>query len=345
MKKRIGLIILIIVLAISALLAIISGVFYSKINMLAFNIEKPGYIYIDANKDYDDVLAQLDTVGHIEDIDLFEMLAKRRKYPQHIKSGRYEITPQMSYVDVVQLLWSGEQKPVKLTFNNVRLASDFTHRIGSQLAVSADTLAALLRDTAVVAALGFDSATILTMFIPNTYEIFWNTSSMKFLERMKKEYDHFWTPKRRAKADSIALTPIEVSILASIVEEETNKLSEYPIVAGLYWNRLQKEIPLQADPTVKFAVGNVTLRRILLSHLAVESPYNTYLHTGLPPGPIRVPSIQGIDAVLNLTRHDYLYMCAKEDFSGTHNFAVTLVEHTRNAKKYQATLNQNKIMK
>ena len=291
------------------------------------------------------MLTQLDTVGHIDNIKLFDLLAQRRHYPQHIKSGRYEITPQMSYVEAMQMLRSGQQKPVKLTFNNVRLVGDFTQRIGSQLAVSADTLAALLRDTAVVAALGFDSATILTMFIPNTYEILWNTPSRKFLERMKKEYNHFWTPERRAKADFIALTPTEVSILASIVEEETIKPAEYHIVAGLYWNRLKKGMLLQADPTVKFAVGDVTLRRILLTHLEIESPYNTYKYTGLPPGPIRVPSIRGIDAVLDLMRHNYLYMCAKEDFSGTHNFAVTLAEHTRNAKKYHAALNQNKIMK
>jgi UPF0755 protein len=345
MKRKIGLIILIIVLAISVLLAIVSGVFYSKINMPAFNIEKPCYLYINADKNYDDLLAQLDTAGHIEDIELFQTLSERRNYPQHIKSGRYEITPQMSYVDAVQLLRSGVQKPLKLTFNNLRLTRDFTQRISSQLAFPADTLAALLRDTAIVAELGFDTTTILTMFIPNTYEIFWTTSAQKFLARMKKEYNHFWTPERRAKADSIALTPIEVAILASIVEEETAKPTEYPIVAGLYWNRLQQGMPLQADPTVKFAVGDVTLRRILLSHLDVESPYNTYLHTGLPPGPIRMPSIRGIEAVLNLTHHSYLYMCAKEDFSGTHNFAVTLQEHTLNAKKYQAALNQNKIMK
>jgi UPF0755 protein len=181
------------------------------------------------------------------------------------------------------------------------------------------------------------------MFIPNTYEVYWNTPAEKLIERMKREYDVFWNNDRRRKAENIRLTPIEVSILASIVEEETAAPDEYPIVAGLYLNRLYKGMMLQADPTVKFAVGDFSLRRILNRHLEVDSPYNTYMYAGLPPGPIRIPSPKSIDAVLNHTVHNYLYMCAKEDFSGRHNFAVTLKEHNKNAEKYRAELNRRGI--
>lgn len=181
------------------------------------------------------------------------------------------------------------------------------------------------------------------MFIPNTYEVYWNTSAKNFMNRMKKEYDRFWNDSRKAKAKEIGMSPVEVAILASIVEEETAAYDEYPVVAGLYINRLKRNIPLQADPTVKFAWGDFTLQRILFSHLEIDSPYNTYKHTGLPPGPLRIPSIKGLDAVLNYQKHSYLYMCAKEDLSGRHNFAKTLAEHSRNAKKYQAELNRRKI--
>ncbi|MDR0834316.1 MAG: endolytic transglycosylase MltG [Candidatus Symbiothrix sp.] len=343
MKKKTKIVIFSIVLIISLLVISVGGFFFCKINSAAFAIDKPSYIYIDENKDYKQVLTQLDATGHIQNLGVFKLLSKQMKYPENIKSGRYEITPHMSYLEAVRTLRNGQQAPVKLTFNNVRLKSDFIKRVSSQFIFSEEELAALLSDSTVVDKLGFDTTTILTLFIPNTYEMYWNTSADKFLARMKKEYNRFWTRERLKKAANLSLTPIEVSILASIVEEETANRAEYPMVAGLYLNRLRKGMALQADPTVKFAVGDVSLRRILFEHLKVESPYNTYKHTGLPPGPIRVPSIQGIDGVLNATQHTYLYMCAKEDFSGTHNFAVTLAEHSRNAKKYQAVLNKLKI--
>jgi UPF0755 protein len=204
-------------------------------------------------------------------------------------------------------------------------------------------LSEALSNPSVCESLGFDTTTIVSLFIPNTYEMYWTLSVDNFLQRMKKEYEHFWTDKRLEKANALSLSPVEVSVLASIVEEETADRSEYSIVAGLYINRLRKGMLLQADPTVKFAVGDVTLRRILFAHLEVDSPYNTYKHSGLPPGPIRIPSISGIDAVLNYAEHNYLYMVAKEDFSGKHNFAVSLSEHNQNARKYQEALNRNHI--
>ncbi|GHT48791.1 aminodeoxychorismate lyase [Bacteroidia bacterium] len=334
-----------ILLVIGLVLLVRSLVFSIQMRSAAFDIDKPQYIYIDNAKDYDRLLVQLDSVGHLKNGKRFKKVSERLNYPTRMKSGCYKIEPKMSYLEAVRLFRNGEQTPIKITFNNMRLKSDFVERISSQFMFSTEDLLALLNDTAFTAQLGFDTTTVLTLFIPNTYEFFWNIPAKSFVERMKKEYDRFWTPQRLEKAAEIPLSPTEVSILASIVEEETANRSEYPIVAGLYINRLHRGIALQADPTVKFAVGDVSLRRILNKHLKVKSPYNTYLHKGLPPGPIRVPGIRGIDGVLNYARHAYLYMCAKEDFSGTHNFAVRLAEHNRNARKYQTALNKLKITK
>ncbi|MCD7816338.1 MAG: endolytic transglycosylase MltG, partial [Bacteroides sp.] len=193
------------------------------------------------------------------------------------------------------------------------------------------------------AQIGYSTETLPCLFIPNTYEVYWTMTPEAFVKRMQKEHDRFWNEERKAKAQSIGLTPEEVATLASIVEEETANNAEKPMVAGLYINRLHADMPLQADPTVKFALQDFGLRRILHTHLETDSPYNTYKHTGLPPGPIRIPSIQGIESVLNYTRHNYLYMCAKEDFSGTHNFAATFSQHLANARKYQRELNRRKI--
>ena len=203
----------------------------------------------------------------------------------------------------------------------------------------------LLTEKSILQEYNFTKQTLPALFIPNTYQVYWNISAKDFLNRMFKEYKRFWAEERQNKAKAIGLTPIEVSILASIVEEETNNKSEKPMVAGLYINRLKKGMPLQADPTVKFAWQDFTLRRITNKHLTIDSPYNTYKITGLPPGLIRIPSPEGIDAVLNYSKHNYLYMCAKEDFSGTHNFASTLSEHNRNARKYWDALNKRKIYK
>ena len=215
--------------------------------------------------------------------------------------------------------------------------------VSHQLMTDSSNLARLLMDSTYCAQIGYSTETLPCLFIPNTYEVYWTMTPEAFVKRMQKEHDRFWNKERKAKAQSIGLTPEEVVTLASIVEEETANNAEKPMVAGLYMNRLHAEMPLQADPTVKFALQDFGLRRILHAHLETESPYNTYKHTGLPPGPIRIPSIQGIESVLNYTRHDYLYMCAKEDFSGTHNFAATFTQHLANARKYQQELNRRKI--
>ena len=340
MKKKTTKIIFGILILLLLLVGAIVGVGYYKINSPFFDIQESTSIYIDEKKDYNKLLSELQSETRIKDIRVFEALASAMTYPENIKTGKYNINPEMTCLEAIRMFRSGQQVPVKITFNNIRLKKDLADRIGSQLMFDSQSLLDNLNSPNICSSLGFDTITIVSMFIPNTYEMYWNIPVDRFLERMKTEYDRFWAEERLEKAKRISLSPIEVSILASIVEEETADKSEYPVVAGLYINRLKKGMLLQADPTVKFAIGDVTLKRILFAHLEVDSPYNTYKNLGLPPGPIRIPSIAGIDAVLNYSQHSYLYMVAKEDFSGKHNFAVTLSEHNRNAKKYQAALNR-----
>jgi len=238
---------------------------------------------------------------------------------------------------------NGQQEPVRITFNNIRLKEDLTVRLSEQLMITNQDISALLNDASYCESLGFTTVTIKTMFLPNTYEVYWNISAERLMERMKREYDTFWTEDRRDQARRIGLSPVEVSILASIVEEESAMSDEYSIIAGLYINRLHRGIRLQADPTVKYALGDFAIQRLLTRHTEIDSPYNTYLYSGLPPGPLRIPSMIGLESVLNYRKHNYLYMCAKEDFSGRHNFAVTLSEHNRNAERYRAELNRRGI--
>ena len=326
------------------LLGGVAGYFYYRIISSGFNIQEPVSIYINEKKDYDKLLSDLETVAQIKDPVLFQKLASFRQYNENnMLTGRYVITPSMSYFSAIRMFRNGQQTPVKVTFNNVRLKADFIEKIGEQFMFAPEKLSEKINDPEICESFGFDTETIVSMFIPNTYEMYWNVSIDKFLERMKKEYDRFWTPERLEKAEAIPLTPVQVAVLASIVEEETARKADYATVAGLYINRLRKRMLLQADPTVKFAVGDFSLKRILYAHLDVDSPYNTYKYPGLPPGPIRIPSISAMDAVLNYARHNYLYMTAKEDLSGETNFAVTHSEHIRNAQKYQEALNKRKI--
>jgi UPF0755 protein len=324
-------------------IGIIGGRFFIKVTSPAFKSSETTYLYIDEKRDYDAILRHLESKSRIKDIRLFERLASYMKYPQGIKAGKYEIKPQLNYLELVRMLRNGNQVPEKLTFNNIRLKKDFAEKVGTQFMFGGELLLDKLNDPELCESLGFDTITIICMFIPNTYEVYWTVSVNQFLSRMKKEYERFWTAERLKKAQAIPLSPVEVSILASIMEEETADVSEYPIVSGLYINRLRKGMLLQADPTLKFAAGDFELRRLLNFHKEIDSPYNTYKNPGLPPGPIRIPSIAGIDAVLNYRHHNYLYMCAKEDFSGKHNFAVTHAEHSRNAGRYHAALNRNRI--
>ena len=202
-----------------------------------------------------------------------------------------------------------------------------------------------LTDTTFLLETGLNANNVSCLFIPNTYEFYWNTSAKEFVDRMQKEYNKFWNKERLKKSAAIGLTKFEVSALASIVEIESYKKDERPIIAQLYLNRLKKRMKLQSDPTIIFAIGDFTIRRVLTKDLKIKSPFNTYLHKGLPPGPICIPSVNAIDAVLNATKNNYLFMCAKEDFSGYHNFAKTSREHSKNARKYRRALNKRKIMR
>lgn len=344
MKKTTKKLLYVAFLCVLVIVTVCGTIAYGILYMPNFEGSETKYIYIyEDKKDFEVLCRELQDSAGCKNIRFFKLLAEFRKYPENMKSGRYAIEPGMNNTAMLNRLRRSQQAPVRLTFNNLRLISDLSDRISEQLMITNDDLLTYLMDDRYCESLGFTATTIKTMFIPNTYEVYWNIPADKLMERLKREYEAFWNDKRRQKAKDLRLTPVEVAILASIVEEETAVADEFPVVAGLYINRLHKGMLLQADPTVKYAVGDFTLQRILHKHLEVDSPYNTYLYSGLPPGPIRIASIHGIDAVLNYTRHNYLYMCAKEDFSGRHNFAVTLSEHNRNADRYRTELNRRGI--
>ena len=330
-------------IGVALLLIVIAGVIVVRQTIFKpFNLEETAYIYIDKEKNYEDVVSQLKKMN-LPSEQMFRILAERMNYPANVKTGRYAVKDGMTMPDVIRTLRSGNQTPVSITFNNMRTKENLAGRISQQLMMDSTELLNALNNEAKINDLGFNDATVVAMFIPNTYEMYWDTGVNSFLDRMNKEFDRFWNADRKTKAEKLGLSPIQVSTLASIVEEEATYSDEYPIVAGLYMNRLRKGMRLEADPTVKFAVGDFSLRRILFRHLEVESPYNTYKNTGLPPGPIRIPSIKAIDGTLSPQSHNYLFMCAKDDLSGRHNFAITHAEHARNAAAYQRALNERKI--
>ncbi len=307
--------------------------------------EEKAYLRIPDNSTFENVIDSLEQNSNVLAVFSFRQASKIFRYGKKIRPGRYELKNGMTNFELIRKLRSGNQTPVRLTFNNIRTKEQLAKRLSSQLMADSSQIAGLLNDTAFLSANNFTPENVVSVFIPNTYEVYWDMDANEIFERMLKEYNKFWTEERKKKAEAIPLTQTEVITLASIVEEETNGKSERPVVAGLYINRLKKDIPLQADPTVKFAVGDFGLKRILIEHVLKISPYNTYRNKGLPPGPIRVASSNGIDAVLNYTHHDYIFMCAKETLNGEHNFAVNYSEHQVNARKYQNALNERKIFK
>lgn len=308
-----------------------------------FQISETGYIYIDRDDNIDSVYNQIIKVGNPKSMKGFKIIAEQKGYDKNIKTGRYAIKPTDKMRYLHRRLSLGYQTPVNLTIGSVRTMDRIARNASRQLMIDSTEIIGLLNDTAYLNTIGYTQQTIPALFIPNTYEVYWNISAEDFMKRMIKEHKVFWNEERIKKAKSIGLTPEEVATLASIVEEETAVNAEKPVVAGLYINRLKRGMLLQADPTIKFSLQDFGLKRILFKHLEVNSPYNTYKHAGLPPGPIRIPSIQGLESVLNHAHHNYLYMCAKEDFSGTHNFAVTSAQHAANARRYQQALNRRNI--
>jgi UPF0755 protein len=319
---------------------IYSRMYSSNINLTE---KKQTYIYIPTNSSYSDVLTIIDSAKILVDMDAFKWVSSRMGYPHSVKPGRYKVSDGMNNKELVTKLRAGIQTPTRVTFTGFRTPQQLAQRISEQLEVDSAIIVQSFYNVELVDGYGFTPETFIAMFIPNTYEFFWNTDAKGFFDRMKREYEAFWNEARDKKASEIGLDRVRVSTLASIVEEETVKVDERPRVAGVFMNRLNKGIPLQADPTIKYAVGDFSIRRILTRHLQIDSPYNTYKHRGLPPGPINAPNISSINAVLNYEKHQYLYFCAKADFSGYHAFARTLSEHNRNAREYQQALNKERI--
>lgn len=307
--------------------------------------ENDKYFYIPTGSNYVQVSNALVEENIIRNQGSFDWVADQKNYKLNIKPGRYLLRPGMSNNDLVNLLRSGEQDPVKVTFNNVRFKEDLAGKVAAFIEADSTEIIELLNDDEFVGKYGFNTTTFLTLFLPNTYEFWWNTSAEEFVTRMAEEYKKYWTTDRKQKATNLGLSQSEVSILASIVQKETNKNDEKPTVAGVYLNRLKKGMLLQADPTLVYANRDFTARRVLNKHKNIDSPYNTYKYKGLPPGPICLPSISSIDAVLNSKGHSYLYFCAKADNSGYHSFAATYKEHLRNARTFQRELNKRKVYK
>ena len=329
-----------------AVVLLVGGIYaytlYRQINApLLKDGQSAPILYIDNNDTPDSVFAKLADVSTESGMKGLKFLANHYDYT--VRTGRYVIEPGNTALNVFRQLRNGQQSPVKLTVPEVRTVDRLAGRLSAKLMLDSTTIVHALTDPTFCQKLGYDTATIFCLFVPNTYEVYWNVSLDALMQRMKKEHDAFWNEERRRKAEAQGLTPNEVVTLASIIDEETANNAEKPVIAGMYLNRLKKGMLLQADPTVKYALGDFTLKRILNRHLEVDSPYNTYKYAGLMPGPIRLPSVQAIEAVLNPDLNDYLYMCAKEDFSGTHNFACTLAEHNQNARRYQQALNQRGI--
>jgi UPF0755 protein len=287
---------------------------------------------------FEDVQRLLHEGGYVQDLMSFSFLARLMDYDKKVKTGRYVLRANMNNLEAIRFLRLGKQEPVIVTFNNVRLLPELAQKITRNLGMRPDEFEAALVQFTMTNTHGFTKDNVLCMFIPNSYEVYYNVTPEQLITRMHTEYRGFWNEERKKKAANLNLTPVEVSILASIVQAETVKKDEAPVIAGLYLNRLSKGIALQADPTLVFASGDFTLKRVLNEHKEIDSPYNTYKYKGLPPGPINMPEISSLEAALNPKQSNYIYMCAREDFSGYHNFTASYAEHVRNAQRYQAAL-------
>ncbi|MDZ4667214.1 MAG: endolytic transglycosylase MltG [bacterium] len=331
----------ILLLLILAILKILSDVFVSNVT-LKYAPEK-AYLYVSKDHSLNKLIYQLEKGYYLENIESFKRLSKLVKLQNRMKEGRYSLKKGMSNFDLIKLLVNGRQEPLDLVFKYAERVEDLSGFFSRQLEVDSSVLLAVLSDTSIIGPLGFEPKTIVSMFIPNTYNFYWNTNAYELVNRMHNEYLKFWNAERIKKAMDLRLSQIQVSILASIVQKESNKNDEMPVIAGVYLNRIKLNMPLQADPTIIFAWNDKEIRRVTSFHTAIPSPYNTYTQLGLPPGPICVPSMQAIDAVLNVSKHNYLYFCAREDFSGYHSFAKSFEQHQQNATRYQRALNSRKV--
>jgi UPF0755 protein len=319
--------------------------YYQKVFSPNVHLEKSQvkFVYIPTGSDFTDVMRILERGGMLKNSASFSWVAEQMNYVNKVKPGKYEVKKGMSNRELIRLLRSGKQTPVKLTFSNIRTAAELAGVVGSKIEADSSEIIFLMRDRVFQQKYGFTEENSLCVLIPNTYEFFWDTSAEEFYARMAKEYKKFWNETRKGKANTTGLSQNEIMILASIVEQETRKNDEKPVVAGVYMNRYNKGWKLEADPTLVFANGDFSIRRVLNEHKEVDSPYNTYKYTGLPPGPICMPSIASIDAVLNYAKHEYMYFCAREDFSGYHSFAKTYEQHLLNARRFQKEMDRRGI--
>lgn len=340
MKKILFLILTLLLLA----GAVVAYIFYQRIFAPNLKIkDNKTFLYIRTGSNFNQVVDELTSQQILINAESFKWLAEKMNYTERVIPGRYEITDNMNNRQLLQLLRSGKQVPIKLTFNNIRTKSDLASRISHQIEADSLQLIGMLSDSVLLKSESLNSENVLCLFIPNTYEMYWNTDAADFFKRMKKEYDNFWTETRKQKAAKQELTPVQVSILASIVQSETKQNAEKPRVAGVYLNRIRQNWKLEADPTLVFALGDFSIKRVLNEYKTIDSPYNTYKYFGLPPGPICLPDISSIDAVLNAESHQYMYFCAREDMSGFHAFAKDYNTHLLNARRYQAELNRRNI--
>ena len=325
-----------IILLIGGVAAIIGFKYYRYVTAPNINHELPndGFFYIPTGTDFETVVSLLKDEKILLTEASFRWVSDQKNYTQNIKPGRYKLKPGMNNNELVNLLRSGSQIPVNITFHSIKTLPQLAGIVSRKIEADSIEMASYILADSVAQHYGFNEHTFIAMFIPNTYEFYWNTSPQEFVSRMAKEFKGFWSSERIALAKKQGLSQSEVATLASIVQAETIKRDEMPTVAGLYINRLNKGIRLQADPTVKYAVGDPSLKRIYFKHLKVDSPYNTYIHKGLPPGPIAVPEQQALLAVLHAKKHSYIYMCAKPDYSGYHNFSSTLQQHNVYRNKY-----------
>ena len=340
-KKKI----LIPLIVFSTLLSTTSVYTYQMLFSPNFLINQPDkIIIIEDNTDFKTLTNQLIEDTLLNDIISFSFLSKLMKYSENVKEGNYKVKMNMSNYDLISMLRSGNQTPINITFSYSRKINDLAQNISQKLKISEKELMDYIIKNG-LSNYGFDSQNIIGMFLPDTYEVYWDITPKKLLDKMKKEYDKFWNSERIRKLKRVNLSKNEVITLASIVASETNKIDEADRIAGVYINRLRKKMLLQADPTLIFAANDFSIRRVLNKHKKIKSPYNTYMNKGLPPGPIRLSPKKYIDAVLNFEDHRYIYFCAKDDFSGYHEFAITLSEHNKNARKFQRALNKRKIYK
>ena len=319
--------------------------FYNRIFAPIIQIEDESTrdIFIPSDPSFEELVSLLEYSGLVTDMNSFIWLARRKGSLNRFKGGRYVLKNGMSNNELVNMLRAGRQSPVNVTFTNIRTPEELAQQLARRLEPDSLQFIEAFANEDLVEAVGYELHTLFAMILPNTYEMFWTTKAEDFVKRIADENKRFWNRERLKKAEDLELSPIEVATLGSIVDEETVMSDEKSRVAGVYINRLKLGMRLQADPTIKFVLGDFSVNRVLNSDLLIDSPYNTYKYAGLPPGPIRMPSIAGIDAVLNYEKHPYLYMCARDDFSGYHAFAQTLRQHQLNAAKYRRALNQRRI--